>query len=30
MVWWDGLAGGHNNLGWAEGTMELIKQIADL
>jgi hypothetical protein len=30
VVRWEGLAGGHNNLGWAEGTMDLIKQIAKL
>ena len=28
--WWEGLAGGHNNLGWAEGTIDLIAQVAAL
>ena len=30
VVWWEGLTGGHNNIGWAEGTIELIRQIAKL
>jgi len=30
VVWWEGLAGGHNNLGWAEGTIDLIQDIAAL
>lgn len=30
VIWWEGLTGGHNKIGWAEGTIELIKQVAKL
>lgn len=30
VVWWEGLAGGHNALGYTEGVMDLIRQVADL
>ncbi|WWD20788.1 hypothetical protein CI109_105265 [Kwoniella shandongensis] len=30
VVWWEGRKGGHNNLGWAEGSLDLIKRIARL
>ena len=30
VVWWEGDAGGHNHLGWSEGSMDLIKDVACL
>jgi len=30
VIWWEGLTGGHNKLGWAEGTIELIQRVAAL
>ncbi|WVF67898.1 hypothetical protein IAT40_002659 [Kwoniella sp. CBS 6097] len=30
VVWWEGKNGGHDNLGWAEGTLDLIARIANL
>ncbi|WWC72660.1 uncharacterized protein I206_106624 [Kwoniella pini CBS 10737] len=30
VVWWEGQNGGHDNLGWAEGTIDLIARIAKL
>jgi abhydrolase domain-containing protein 12 len=30
VFWWEGLAGGHNNLGWTEGVMDLIAKVAGL
>ncbi|WVW80743.1 hypothetical protein I302_102729 [Kwoniella bestiolae CBS 10118] len=30
VVWWEGQNGGHDNLGWAEGTIDLIARIANL
>ncbi|KAK8850609.1 hypothetical protein IAR55_004528 [Kwoniella newhampshirensis] len=30
VIWWEGQKGGHNNLGWAEGTLDLIARIARL
>ena len=30
VVWWEGLQGGHNSLGWAEGTLDLIARVARL
>ncbi|ORY31287.1 Alpha/Beta hydrolase protein [Naematelia encephala] len=30
VVWWDGLTGGHDDVGWAEGTMDLIKRVAQI
>ncbi|WVQ95462.1 hypothetical protein IAU59_002559 [Kwoniella sp. CBS 9459] len=30
VVWWEGKNGGHDNLGWAEGTLHLIARIANL
>lgn len=30
MVYLEADAGGHNNIGWAEGTLDLIAKIADL
>lgn len=30
VVWWEGQHGGHNEVGWAEGTMDLISDIAKL
>lgn len=30
VTWWEGLTGGHNSLGWAEGTVDLIRRVAKL
>jgi abhydrolase domain-containing protein 12 len=30
VMWWEGLAGGHNELGWTEGIMDLAAQVAGL
>ncbi|WWC92387.1 uncharacterized protein L201_007344 [Kwoniella dendrophila CBS 6074] len=30
VIWWEGKNGGHDNLGWAEGTIDLIARIARL
>ncbi|OCF36023.1 hypothetical protein I316_02518 [Kwoniella heveanensis BCC8398] len=30
VIWWEGKNGGHDNLGWAEGTLDLIARIANL
>jgi hypothetical protein len=30
VIYWDGLQGGHNDLGWAEGTLDLIRRVASL
>lgn len=30
VVWWEGLAGGHNSLGYTEGVMDLIRRVAKL
>lgn len=30
VIWWEGEAGGHNEIGWAEGSMDLINDIARL
>ncbi|WVQ70780.1 hypothetical protein IAR50_000302 [Cryptococcus sp. DSM 104548] len=30
VVWWEGIHGGHNDLGWAEGTLDLIGRVAGL
>jgi abhydrolase domain-containing protein 12 len=30
VIWWDGLRGGHNDIGWAEGSIDLIKRIGGL
>ncbi|GFZ47996.1 hypothetical protein JCM24511_05743 [Saitozyma sp. JCM 24511] len=30
VFWWEGLTGGHNNLGWTEGVMDLIAKVAGL
>jgi abhydrolase domain-containing protein 12 len=30
VVWWDGVMGGHNDIGWSEGTVDLIRRIARL
>ncbi|WWC65267.1 uncharacterized protein I303_107884 [Kwoniella dejecticola CBS 10117] len=30
VIWWEGQYGGHDNLGWAEGTTDLIARIARL
>ena len=29
-IWWDGWRGGHNDIGWAEGSVDLVKKIAGL
>ncbi|WWD07240.1 hypothetical protein V865_005337 [Kwoniella europaea PYCC6329] len=30
VIWWEGQNGGHDNLGWAEGTIDLISRVAKL
>jgi len=30
VVWWEGDYGGHNRLGWSEGTMDLIARVSKL
>lgn len=30
IIWWEGEFGGHDEIGWAEGTMDLIADIAKL
>ncbi|ODN99581.1 hypothetical protein L198_03425 [Cryptococcus wingfieldii CBS 7118] len=30
VIWWEGIHGGHNDLGWAEGTLDLIARVAGL
>ncbi len=30
VIWWEGEFGGHDEVGWAEGTMDLIADIAKL
>lgn len=30
VVWWEGLTGGHNKLGYTEGVMDLIRRVARL
>lgn len=30
VIWWDGLRGGHNDIGWAEGSIDLVRRIAGL
>lgn len=30
VMWWDGLRGGHNDIGWAEGSIDLVRRIAGL
>ncbi|KAK6906508.1 hypothetical protein I203_100493 [Kwoniella mangroviensis CBS 8507] len=30
VIWWEGQNGGHDNLGWAEGTIDLIARVAKL
>ncbi|WVO17329.1 hypothetical protein L204_105021 [Cryptococcus depauperatus] len=30
VVWWEGKEGGHNRLGWAEGTLDLIARVSGL
>jgi abhydrolase domain-containing protein 12 len=30
VVWWDGRSGGHNDIGWAEGSVDLVRSIAKL
>ena len=30
VIWWDGWRGGHNHIGWAEGSVDLVKKIAGL
>lgn len=28
-IYWEGTGGGHNDIGWTEGTLELMARIAD-
>lgn len=30
VVWWDGLRGGHNDIGWAEGSIDLVRRVGRL
>lgn len=30
VVYWDGLKGGHNDIGWSEGSIDLIRRVAKL
>lgn len=30
VIWWEGEFGGHDEVGWAEGTMDLIADISKL
>lgn len=30
VIWWDGMRGGHNDIGWSEGSVDLVRRIAGL
>jgi abhydrolase domain-containing protein 12 len=30
VMYWDGFRGGHNDIGWAEGSVDLVRRIAGL
>lgn len=30
IVFWDGSNGGHNDIGWAEGSVDLVRRVAGL
>lgn len=30
VIWWDGPKGRHNDIGWAEGSVDLVKRVTGL
>ena len=30
ILYWDGFRGGHNDIGWAEGSVDLVRRVAGL
>jgi abhydrolase domain-containing protein 12 len=30
VLYWDGFRGGHNDIGWAEGSVDLVRRVAGL